>query len=301
METGTRVEKTFKSADTEEWWDVHFTRPLGYWWAVLFMKLSVTPNVVTIMAMIIGAIGGILFAFDDLTVNLIGMALVVLANLFDSADGQLARMTNQCSRFGRILDGFCGDVWFFFIYAALCWRLQEAGWSPFIVWPFAAIVGVYHALQSSTSDYYRNTHLYMLKGESGSELDNSEKLTEQYKKLTLKENFWNKWALYHYIDFTKRQEGNTRHLQQLFRLIRTKFGGTPPESLKEEFLTGSRPLMKWTNILTFNTRTAFLFFSLIIDLPWLYFMFEMTVLNLLWFYMNWSHESLSKRLVAKYA
>ena len=32
------------------------------------------------------------------------------ADSFDSADGQLARMTKQYSRIGRILDGLSGDL-----------------------------------------------------------------------------------------------------------------------------------------------------------------------------------------------
>lgn len=48
--------------------------------------------------------------------NLIGMFLLIWANWYDCADGQLARMTGQKTLIGRILDGFAGDVWFFSIY-----------------------------------------------------------------------------------------------------------------------------------------------------------------------------------------
>lgn len=48
--------------------------------------------------------------------------------------------------------------------------------------------------------------------------------------------------------------------------------------------------MKYTNMLSFNTRVIALFVSLFIDMPWLYFVFEMTVLNIMLAYMIVKHE-----------
>ena len=42
------LEATLKSADTEEWIDLLFYRPVGYRWALLFHKMGVTPNAITI-------------------------------------------------------------------------------------------------------------------------------------------------------------------------------------------------------------------------------------------------------------
>jgi len=69
--------------------------------------------------------------------------------------------------------------------------------------------------------------------------------------------------------------------------------------LSQEFRAGSLPLMKYTNILSFNTRVIALFVSLFIGMPWTYFVFELTVLNVLLIYMVVRHESLSSRLYKK--
>ena len=50
------------------------------------------------------------------------------------------------------------------------------------------------------------------------------------------------------------------------------------------------PLMKYTNILSFNWRTIALFASLFAGMPWLYFAFELIVLNTLLIYMVLHHE-----------
>ena len=45
---------SFKSEDTEEWLDVHFTRPIGLVFALLWNKLDIHPNVITIVSIFLG-------------------------------------------------------------------------------------------------------------------------------------------------------------------------------------------------------------------------------------------------------
>ena len=92
------LESTLKSLDTEEFIDIHFYRPIGYQWALFFNKLGVSPNSITIASIFIGIAAGICFYFQSLAINVIGMLLLIWANSYDSADGQLARMTGRCRR-----------------------------------------------------------------------------------------------------------------------------------------------------------------------------------------------------------
>ena len=176
------LEATLKSTDTEEWIDLLFYRPIGYRWALLFRHLGVTPNAITIASIFLGIAAGILFYYNDLLINIIGMCLLVWANMYDSADGQLARMTGQKSEIGRILDGVSGDFWFISIYVAICLRLTPE-WGYWI-WLLAAVAGFSHSKQAAMADYYRNVHLFFLKGKSGSELDNSVQQRELYLSLS---------------------------------------------------------------------------------------------------------------------
>ena len=128
-----RISATYKNADTEEWIDIRFTRPIGYLWALFFKKLHVVPNVVTILSIIIGIAAGWMFYYQDIYHNIAGVLLLMWANFYDSADGQLARMTGKKTRWGRMLDGFAGDLWFIAIYLAIVLRL----WNEFI--PFTHV------------------------------------------------------------------------------------------------------------------------------------------------------------------
>ena len=57
--------------------------------------------------------------------------------------------------------------------------------------------------------------------------------------------------------------------------------------------------MKYTNILSFNTRIIACFIAVICNVPWLYFVFEIVVLNLLLIYMVCRHESICKKALKK--
>ena len=289
------LESTLKSTDTEEFIDIYFYRPIGYRWALLFQKLGVTPNAVTIASIFLGIGAGICFYFDNIWISLLGIFLLVWANSYDSADGQLARMTKQFSALGRVLDGFAGNLWFASIYVGICLRLypEWGGW----IWVLACVTGYFHSKQAEMADYYRNVHLLFLKGKSGSELDNSAELTAKFKELTWSKNFGAKIVLFFYRNYTTDQENRSPRLQVLFRLLRERFGDVAPESFRNDFREKSLPLMKYTNILSFNTRSIALFVSVLLGWPWLYFVFELTVLNILLVYMVTRHEKISKGFV----
>lgn len=303
------IQSTFKSMDTEEFLDIYFNRPIGYAWALFFNRFGIHPNVVTILSIILGVAAGVMFYYPDMPHTIAGILLLMWANHYDSADGQLARMTGKKTRWGRILDGFAGDVWFITIYVAICLRLTaqpipfmpDTEWGIYI-WILAAFSGtVCHSKQCVLADYYRNVHLYFLKGKAGSELDNFKQQRELFHSLPWKGNFWWKIFLYFYGNYTRKQETMTPNFQQFYALVRNTYGEEIPQSLRDEFRAASLPLMKYTNILTFNTRAIALYVSLLIGEPWLYFVFEVVVMTALFVYMRHRHEAISARFYHKYA
>jgi hypothetical protein len=295
---GTSFENSLKSNDTEEQIDIWFYRPIGFQIARFCAKVGITPNPVTIISIFFGVAAGILFYSQSLTINIIGMLSLVFANSLDSADGQLARMTNNKSRLGRILDGAAGDFWFISIHIALCLRSMDEGWTAWLwIWNVAA--GFSHVVQSAMADYYRNVHLFFIKGKSGSELDNSRDLQREYDSLTWGKNFGWKLSSRTYLNYTKLQEGFSANLQKLLAVVRQKYPNGLPQNLTHDFRQQNRPLMKYTNIIQFNTRVLFLFLWLFIDQVWLYFFFDIFVLNPILIYMCVRQEQVSKHFYEK--
>ena len=58
--------------------------------------------------------------------------------------------------------------------------------------------------------------------------------------------------------------------------------------------------MPWANTLSFNTRFLALVIAMLLGMPWLYLLFECTVLNYLAWLMHRKHEALCKTLMEKY-
>ncbi len=293
-------ESSLKSNDTEEKIDIWFYRPIGYQIALFCAKIGMTPNTVTIISIFFGVAAGILFYSQNLWVNVIGMLSLVFANSLDSADGQLARLTNNKSRLGRILDGAAGDFWFISIHIAICLRSMNEGWTA-LIWIPGVVAGASHVVQSAMADYYRNVHLFFIKGTSGSELDNSRDLQREYDQLTWKNDFGMKLVARTYLNYTKQQEFFSPKLQKLLALVREKFKNGLPQNLITDFRAQNKPLMKYTNIIQFNTRVIFLFLWLFIDQAWIYFFFDIFILNPILIYMVANQEKVSGYFYKKIA
>ena len=299
---------SFKSEDTEEWLDVHFTRPIGLVFALFWNKLNVHPNVVTILSIFLGVGSGFMFCHTDLWHNLCGVLLLMFANFCDSTDGQMARLTGKKTLIGRMLDGFSGDLWFVAVYLAIVVRLwpqnipgTDMQWS-FWAFVLCALAGFhFHSNQSSLADYYRQIHLYFLLGKEGSELDNYKQQRAIYESLP-KGKWLDRIFYFNYANYCKSQEKRTPAFQAFFQAVKAKWPSAEmmPQSLRQEFRSGSLPLMPFTNLLTFNSRAILIYVTCLLDCPWVYPLMEITVYQAMYVYMHRTHERLCSRLQAKY-
>ena len=298
-------QSTLKSLDTEEHIDIYFYRRLGYFFACIGRELHITPNAITIASIFIGVAAGICFYPANLAVNICGMLLLIVADAFDSADGQLARMTKQYSRIGRILDGIAGDFWFISIDVCICLRVNATSdyfsAHPWLMWTLAVGAGLCHSIQAAMADYYRQMHLLCVNGKS--ELDNSSQLREKLEQS--RKNGANRINLLIqsiYLGYTLNQERLTPAMQKMRAYLNDKFpDGNVPQNLRDRFRELSLPLMKYTNILSFNWRAITLFVSLFLQMPWLYFAAELTIFNCILIYMVCRHEKICKKMINEYA
>lgn len=279
---------SLKHPDVEETIDLWFYRPVGFRVAMLGRHLGWTPNHITILSIFLGIGCGLLCYPEDLWLNLLGILLLVMADVCDSADGQLARLTHQYSQLGRILDGAAGDFWFISIYVCLALRLTPS--LGILAWVLAIAAGFCHSQQSAMADLYRQVHLLCVKGRDGSELESAADVEAQYAALRFADDPVQKVFLWFYRNYTRGQERLTPQLMQLRRRV------TQGSLLPEWGIAVSRRLMPIANALTFNCRAITLFVSLLVGLPWLYWVMELTVFNLLCLYMVCKHESVCRTL-----
>jgi phosphatidylglycerophosphate synthase len=319
-----KIYQTLKSAETEDWLDYHIVRPFSYYWVRFFDYFDIHPNTVTILSMIIGAASSMLYAhgsyyyegWNGLVFNLFAILMLIIADILDCTDGQLARLTGKKSRLGRILDGGAGIVWFVPIYLAIVWRFYQHHDIEFSLLGIndtqenvviaTAVVFVMSLIsgflgmggQQRLADYYIQVHLFFLKGEKDSELDSSRRQQEIYDQLKGDAPFYELMLQKMYVDYTRAQEKATPQFQRLMVLLRERYGSTDniPEEVRNTFHHHSLALMKWNGLLTFNFRSAWFFLFCLLDIPVVNFLFEIVAMSMLTKYINHRHERFSQQI-----
>jgi phosphatidylglycerophosphate synthase len=285
----TGIESTYKAREVEGVLDLLFYRRLGFLLARLAAILRLTPAAVTWIGGVLGMAAGHLYYYSDVRLNLLGMALHVGANLFDNADGQLARLTSRQSRSGRILDGFVDHLVWVSIYLHLILRVA-VGPSALFYSSLGILAAVSHGLQSASADYYRTTYLHFLKNDSSDSLEDVTKLKTEYERISWSHPGSKLLFLLQY-HHARQQEFCAPLLYQLKQRM------TPEPALMTNFLDQARPAFKWWGFLMTNTRMLALFAALLLARPQGFFWVEATVFNVLLIILLVRQERMSRSLL----
>jgi hypothetical protein len=292
------LEATYKARDVEGIVDLYFYRKIAFKLATFFARLKITPTAVTILGGLLGIVAGHLYFYRDLRTNLVGMLLHICANTLDNADGQLARLLNQKSWTGRVIDSLFDHLIFLSIYVHLTLRCLVEGASP-AVCLLALAAGISHALQGAAADYYRNGYLYFVRGRARADWDSSGDLRREYRELGWRAEPWRKFLLALYLNFTWQQELLSPALRRLRAVTERKFPGEMPNWLRQQYRENAQPMLRWWGLLMTNTRMFFLFLFLIIDRSAWYFWLELSAFNILLGYLIVRQETMSHSLVAR--
>jgi CDP-diacylglycerol--serine O-phosphatidyltransferase len=143
-----------RAAEIEEPSNLYIIHPLSSWIVPHCARLGITPNQVSLAGMGCGIIAGIFYHYYQHTwCVLLGFAFMVAWHVLDGADGQLARLTNSFSEFGKLIDGVCDYVTFTAVYVGLALTLAavDGGW----VWWVVILAGLCHAAQSAAYELQR--------------------------------------------------------------------------------------------------------------------------------------------------
>lgn len=255
-----------KSDISDELVNRFLIRPLAGLVVRLLYATPVTPNQVTIAAILAGFAAAVSYAIGSPGAVPLAGALVLLKDLLDSADGQLARARGQFSRFGRFLDSI-GDILVnLAIFLAIALALARAGntvlWSALC---FAAFLSL--TLRVSYHVFYQTSFLHLQSFYEGN------RTTEELQPEDL------------------QQDARTIRLQHIFlffygwqdaamaRLDRWSQGG---HRLDDASWYGDRVGIRWSGFLGLGTENAVLaLFSFFDALP-AYLCFNLIVANLAW-------------------
>jgi phosphatidylglycerophosphate synthase len=287
------VEATYKTREVEGFADIYFYRKIGFWLAQRFAKRNIRPATVTLLGGVFGIAAGHLYLYPFVAINLLGLALHMVSNALDNADGQLARLTNQQSRSGRILDSVVDHVVWFGVYLHLAIRHVAGGGSPWI-WLLALAAGMSHGAQAATADYCRSAYLYFVRGRSRTNFDSAAVLQEKYRVMPWSGRFLEKIMWIFYMRGTRQQEKLMPHLARLHETCERVFPQEIPAWLQSRYAAMARRVVKWCGWLMSNARMFVLFVLFLISKPTLFFWLEVTLFNVVLGYVLVQQREISE-------
>ena len=262
--------------ETEELADVYFFRPLGSVVARPAAALGVTPIQLTIFSMLVGVVGGLL-VYDE-RLALLGFALLIIYSIFDSADGQLARLTGRVTELGRVLDGVGGYVTHAAIYLAIAaGLLHRGGGGAIIIWTALAVLA--NTAQAQMYEYHRH-HYAMIVVKGLVPRDDPAKITSPWIK-----------SLYRWYLATQRMLNGLHVEVESLIAARSTEGVVRADDQARYRECFYRPVRGW-NLLGDNTRFYAIGVLAYLHRIDLFFAFILVPMNLalaaLWLWQRWA-------------
>jgi phosphatidylglycerophosphate synthase len=156
---------SLKNPAVEEPIDLLLHRPLGYLIARICYPTPVSPDALTLASMLVGLAAGACIACSFGSAHAVYMpiaaVLFVASAVIDCSDGQLARMRQSSSRYGRMLDGAVDAVVQTAVVplavAQMVWRRGGLHTASTWAWMIAAIAAVLLGVRHTTLyDQYKN-------------------------------------------------------------------------------------------------------------------------------------------------
>ncbi len=159
----TEYKNSLKLAEVEELLDLFFYRPAAFLVVKTIYRLPITPNQVTGVSLLAGLISAWCFAQGTASWFFYAALWYALANVFDCADGMLARLQKSGTPFGRLVDGIADWVTSVAIFAGVGLGLSSLTGNPSYWW-LAVAGGVTSALHAIVFDSHQQSYIAAVRG-----------------------------------------------------------------------------------------------------------------------------------------
>jgi phosphatidylglycerophosphate synthase len=128
---------------TDEIVNIYLLRPIAAVLVWFLYPTNITPNQITIVAILFGLVGAMVYTLGVPAAIAIAGTLVLLKDIFDDADGQLARAKQMYSRRGRFLDSIGDFVVDVAVFSAITFAVyREHPTYSTILLGFLSLVGI---------------------------------------------------------------------------------------------------------------------------------------------------------------
>ena len=278
-------QSVFRPQAIEAWSNRYLIHPASFWLARRAANTRLTPNHVSLLSIPVGVLAAIAFACYQLAWwwGAAGGILALLRLILDGADGQLARLKQMSSAFGRVLDGVCDYISIGAIYLGFLVIWQ--GWHALSI--FALLLGAYLSRMMQANVYELQRSLYQF-WTAGKTAGLPTQIRPHHDQAYTRNTFFN--ALVRGLD---TQYGysqlhlcglNTHTLRQALSTQQNRSSATA-QAIGKQYDQRFRAWVKVWGLLNDNCHYALLTCCCLLQKPMVYFWLEITLLNalhLLW-------------------
>jgi len=198
--------KSLKMIEVEEVLDLILYRPLAFLFVKLIYKSNITPNQITIFALFAGVLSGVVYSMGTHSAYITAAMLLIVKEVLDCADGQLARLKKNGTLTGRLIDGFSDYAVSIAIYVGIGLGFASNSTNPILYWILTVLAGFSNALHSFILDYYRNNFMDNVLGRTTTLGADLNRYRTEYPKLMKKPGkYFDKAMLWLYIRYSSTQ------------------------------------------------------------------------------------------------
>lgn len=212
MSLSSEFKQSLKTVDSEEILDLIIFRPIAFLFVKLIYNTNITPNQISIVAMLFGILSGVLYGFGTYSFFLLGAASFFICNTLDCMDGQLARLKKNGTKIGRVIDGFIDYITSISIFLGIGIAMTAITGNALYSWLLTISAGISKAMQNMFFDHYRNMYLeYVYHKTSGVDEEIAEYSEEKERLKNIKGKQIEKFLIYIYLSYSAFQKNSTKY------------------------------------------------------------------------------------------
>jgi len=197
---------SLKLIEVEELFDLIFYRPLAFVFVKIIYPTNLTPNQITTLALIVGIIGGIIISFNTHFYLIIAAILLIIYDILDCSDGQLARLKRNGTSVGRILDGVADYFVTIAVYLGIGFGFASNSDNPLLYWALLALAGASNIIHAIALDYYRNRFMDYTLNRASLLGDDLQEFENEFNRIKTRGGSYFQYAiLWIYLKYSKIQ------------------------------------------------------------------------------------------------
>jgi len=166
-----------KPNDVEDPVNRYLHRTLAYLFVGSIFRTPITPNMITLSAVVMGFAAGCAFIWGTPAAMFVGGAALWAAAILDGADGILARAKNLHSEFGRALDGAADALVAVFTVFPAFYHIWVTYHNPYHLALMVPAVGL-TVVHLAVYDFYKESYLRGTRPGQDSEGHDADKIAE---------------------------------------------------------------------------------------------------------------------------